>query len=88
MDTKVYSCWIKGICIQRLMGSKLLLIIQARYRRVPTFGSDTIRKFPLNTSAMKKLAARDFEDLLQVRYNIFTFYPSSCDAPAVCYTMF
>ena len=39
------------------------------YRRVPTFGRDTIRRFSGNASAMKKLAARDFEDLLQVSHN-------------------
>lgn len=33
---------------------------------MPTFGSDTIRKFCNNVSELKKLAARDFEDLLQV----------------------
>jgi hypothetical protein len=37
-----------------------------RFREVPTFGRDTIRKFVHNASGMKKLAARDFEDLLQV----------------------
>ena len=34
--------------------------------QIPTFGRDTIRKFANNASGMKKLAARDFEDLLQV----------------------
>ena len=38
----------------------------ARYRQIPTFGRDTIRCFHANVSAMKKLAARDWEDLLQV----------------------
>jgi len=33
---------------------------------MPTFGRGTIRRFHHNASAMKKLAARDFEDLLQV----------------------
>jgi hypothetical protein len=37
-----------------------------RYRQVPTFGRGTIRRFSSNASAMKRLAARDFEDLLQV----------------------
>ena len=37
-----------------------------RFRQVPTYGLDTIRKFSNNVSAMKKLAARDFEDILQV----------------------
>ena len=37
------------------------------FRSIPTFGSSTIRRFATNASEMKKLAARDFEDLLQVR---------------------
>jgi hypothetical protein len=37
-----------------------------RYRHVPTFGRGTIRRFHKNASSMKRLAARDFEDLLQV----------------------
>jgi hypothetical protein len=37
-----------------------------RFRQISPFGRDTIRKFTNNVSGMKKLAARDFEDLLQV----------------------
>lgn len=37
-----------------------------RYRLLPTFGKDTIRRFSTNSSEMKKLAAHNFEDLLQV----------------------
>lgn len=41
------------------------------FRQVPAFGRSTIRKFPHNVADMKKLAARDFEDILQVsRMNI------------------
>jgi len=36
-----------------------------RFRQIPNFGS-TIRGWVNNASEMKKLAARDFEDLLQV----------------------
>jgi hypothetical protein len=39
-----------------------------RYRQVPPFGSHTIRRFTSNCSELKKLAAWDYEDLLQV-YN-------------------
>ena len=39
---------------------------QYRYRQIPPFGQGTIRKFSSNTSEMKKMAARDFEDILQV----------------------
>jgi hypothetical protein len=35
------------------------------FRQVPTFGGGTIRRFSNNISDLKKLAARDFEDLLQ-----------------------
>jgi hypothetical protein len=35
------------------------------YRQVPGF-TGIIRRFNSNASGMKKLAARDFEDLLQV----------------------
>ncbi|KAF5382541.1 hypothetical protein D9615_002821 [Tricholomella constricta] len=43
----------------------LVAELDFRYRQTPTFGRDTIRKFANNASEMKKLAARDFEDLLQ-----------------------
>jgi hypothetical protein len=36
---------------------------------MPTFSRGTIRKFNSNASSMKHLAARDFEDLLQVSVN-------------------
>ncbi|KIJ50228.1 hypothetical protein M422DRAFT_245470 [Sphaerobolus stellatus SS14] len=39
--------------------------LNQRYREIPTFGGDTIRRFSDNVSEMKKLAARDFEDILQ-----------------------
>lgn len=44
-----------------------------RYRQVPTFGRDTIRRFSKNASDMKRIAARDFEDLLQVGHFIYHF---------------
>ncbi|KAI0074000.1 hypothetical protein K474DRAFT_1573265, partial [Panus rudis PR-1116 ss-1] len=36
-----------------------------RYRATPPFCGSVIRRFHRNASAMKKIAARDFEDLLQ-----------------------
>ena len=39
---------------------------------MPTFGRGTIRRFANNVSEMKKLAGRDFEDILQVsRISLF-----------------
>jgi hypothetical protein len=42
-----------------------------RFRQVPTYGSGVIRRFANNTSEMKRLAARDFEDILQVNFHYF-----------------
>ena len=44
-----------------------LILSLTRYRQIPSFGRDTIRRFAANCSEMKKMAARDFENLLQVR---------------------
>ncbi|KAJ3557352.1 hypothetical protein NP233_g11763 [Leucocoprinus birnbaumii] len=46
-------------------------MLNKRYRQTPTFGSGTIRKFSANASEMKKLPARDFEDLLQCSMPVF-----------------
>ncbi|KAJ6448150.1 hypothetical protein C8R45DRAFT_850455, partial [Mycena sanguinolenta] len=35
------------------------------FRKVPTFGTDTIRRISSDASERKRLAARDYEDLLQ-----------------------
>ncbi|KAE9402404.1 hypothetical protein BT96DRAFT_816613, partial [Gymnopus androsaceus JB14] len=42
-----------------------------RFCKIPAFGFDTIRLFTNNASEMKKLAARDFEDLLQCCIPVF-----------------
>ncbi|KAK6972044.1 GLOBIN domain-containing protein [Favolaschia claudopus] len=39
--------------------------LNSRFRQIPTFGRSTIRRFHRNVSDMKKMAARDFEDILQ-----------------------
>ena len=43
------------------------------FRELPNFG-DSIRKFTSNASEMKKLAARDLENLLQVCFNISALF--------------
>ncbi|KAF7966162.1 hypothetical protein HWV62_39770 [Athelia sp. TMB] len=42
-----------------------------RFRLIPTFGRDTIRRFTANVSELKKLAARDYEDILQCSIAVF-----------------
>ena len=41
------------------------------FHMLPTFGQDTIRQFSSNVSELKKLAVRDFEDLLQASFLVF-----------------
>ncbi|PPQ66257.1 hypothetical protein CVT24_007275 [Panaeolus cyanescens] len=50
--------------------SNAIQILNKRYRDTPTFG-ETIRRFSNNAAAMSKLAARDFEDLLQCALPVF-----------------
>ncbi len=44
----------------------------SRFREVPSFGRDSIRRFTNNVSELNKLGARDYENLLQVR--LFRLY--------------
>jgi hypothetical protein len=61
-----------------------------RFRKVPTFGRGTIRSFGNNVSAMKQLAGRDFEDILQVMslMLIFRFRSSMLTTSKVHYSCF
>ncbi|KAJ3848279.1 hypothetical protein EV368DRAFT_68415 [Lentinula lateritia] len=47
------------------MGKDTVQELNQRFRSVPTFGCGTIRRFVNNVSELKKLAACDYEDLLQ-----------------------
>ena len=68
MLTEVAQCLslIGGAFHNLSMTEAFQVFAKHRYRMVPTFGRGTIRAFHKNASAMKRLAARDFEDLLQV----------------------
>ncbi|KAJ3858876.1 hypothetical protein EV359DRAFT_68646, partial [Lentinula novae-zelandiae] len=53
------------------VGQQYVDELDNRFRQMPTFGFDTIHAFANNASEMKKLAARDFEDLLQCAIPVF-----------------
>jgi hypothetical protein len=57
-----YACHISSICNY--------CSLWCSYREIATFGRDTIQKFRSNVSELKKMAARDFEHLLQVGSHI------------------
>ena len=45
---------------------RLILMDHCRYREIPSFGRDGIRKITTNRSELKKMTAHDYEDLLLV----------------------
>ncbi|PPQ78449.1 hypothetical protein CVT24_001579 [Panaeolus cyanescens] len=58
------------IRILYVASNQALQLLNIRYRQIPSFGR-AIRRFSSNASAMKRLAARDFEDLLQCAIPVF-----------------
>ena len=56
---------VRGVFFNMLIIMPFLIHI-IRFCQMPTFGHSTIRRFCTNTSEMKKLAARNYEDILQV----------------------
>lgn len=67
---------MRGVYEEKKKG--LYVNMRNRFRQVPTFGRFTIRRFHNNVSEMKKLAARDFEDILQVYACVLLTDPSIC----------
>ncbi|KIM42576.1 hypothetical protein M413DRAFT_408453 [Hebeloma cylindrosporum] len=53
------------IRILHSQGQNVVHEFNARFRLVAAFGRSTIRKFPYNVADLSKLAARDYEDILQ-----------------------
>jgi hypothetical protein len=80
LNAHFVCCWERQCSETELAASHFFLRLAGdcfystpfRYRRVPTFGRGTIRRFSHNASSMTKLAARDFEDLLQVSALVIT----------------
>jgi hypothetical protein len=54
------------------------------YREIPSFGRDTIRRFSANSSEMKKMAAHNFENLLQVCTHNYDMANCTSDVPIQC----
>ncbi|KAG9085750.1 hypothetical protein FS749_004132 [Ceratobasidium sp. UAMH 11750] len=52
-------------------GSEAVAEFNRRFRLVPTFSNSTIRKFSEDVASLKRLAARDFEDILQCCAPVF-----------------
>ncbi|KAL0572685.1 hypothetical protein V5O48_009275 [Marasmius crinis-equi] len=59
------------LCILVVCSGDTIQQLNSHYCQVPSFGQDTIQKFLRNVSAMKQLAAWDFEDLLQCFMPVF-----------------
>ncbi|TEB29042.1 hypothetical protein FA13DRAFT_1597683, partial [Coprinellus micaceus] len=59
------SLFIQLLRLLEAVNTSRLNVLNGRFRQMPTFGRDTIRRFRSNVSEMKQLAARDYEDILQ-----------------------
>ncbi|KAG6819019.1 hypothetical protein H0H93_016314, partial [Arthromyces matolae] len=59
------SLFLHLLRILHTYGREAVATLDYRYRKISPFGRSTIRRFHEDVSAMKGLAARDFEDLLQ-----------------------
>ncbi len=78
---RILEC-VNGATYQLNRRSVSLVILKfifkfcARFRDMPTFGRDSIRRFSSTVSELRKLGARDYENLLQVFISLFlqTFY--------------
>ncbi|KAG1883849.1 hypothetical protein F4604DRAFT_1981657 [Suillus subluteus] len=49
-----------------------IVVLNERFRSIPSFGKGAIRRFPTNVSDVRQNAARHFEDVLQVSLAVFT----------------
>ncbi|EED82444.1 predicted protein [Postia placenta Mad-698-R] len=59
---------------------QMVVELNHRFRQIPPFGCTTIRRFSENVSEMKKMAARNYEDLLQCSITAFEgLLPSEFD---------
>ncbi|KAG9106411.1 hypothetical protein FRC07_008848, partial [Ceratobasidium sp. 392] len=62
-------------------GSNVVAEFNERFRQVPTFSNSTIRKFSEDVASLKRLAARDLEDILQCCMPVFKgLMPESIDS--------
>ncbi|KAI0363871.1 hypothetical protein BV20DRAFT_957443 [Pilatotrama ljubarskyi] len=59
------------IRILTCIGTSTVNELNSRFASVPTFGRDTIRRFGTNVAGLKKMAARDFEDMVQCAIPVF-----------------
>ncbi|KAJ3533663.1 hypothetical protein NMY22_g7246 [Coprinellus aureogranulatus] len=59
------SLFVHLLRLLEVIGDGKRDVLNRRFRQIPTFGKDTIRRFSQNVADMKQLAARDLEDILQ-----------------------
>ncbi|KAM6494731.1 hypothetical protein JOM56_009354 [Amanita muscaria] len=69
-------------------GNDTIQKLNSRYRAMPTFGNNTIRKFRQNVSGAKQLAVRDYEDLLQCVIPAFDSLLPSAHNKIICELLF
>ncbi|KAG2054238.1 hypothetical protein BDR06DRAFT_982465 [Suillus hirtellus] len=72
----MHECELEQCHMLKVVNSQIC----CRFQQVPTFGNSMIHKFSNNTSEMKRLAAHDFEDILQCAIPVFKgLFPTDHD---------
>ncbi|EJF55943.1 hypothetical protein DICSQDRAFT_72416 [Dichomitus squalens LYAD-421 SS1] len=69
------STLIHLVRLLHAFGGDRVQMFNQRYRHIPTFGHDTIRRFVNNMAGLKKMAARNYEDSLQCASPVFDGLP-------------
>ncbi|KAJ3536274.1 hypothetical protein NMY22_g6101 [Coprinellus aureogranulatus] len=59
------SLFIHLLRLLEAIDTTFISTLNSRFRQVPTFGRDTIRRFSKNVSDRKQFGAREYEDVLQ-----------------------
>ncbi|KAJ3530305.1 hypothetical protein NMY22_g8628 [Coprinellus aureogranulatus] len=65
------SLFLHLLRLLEVVDPALINVLDRRYRQVPTFGRDTIRRFSKSVSLLKQLAAWNYEDMLQCAGPVF-----------------
>ncbi|KAF5356693.1 hypothetical protein D9758_013746 [Tetrapyrgos nigripes] len=62
------------------LGDEVIADINKQFKKCPPFGRCTIRRFTDDTTSMKRIAARDYEDILQCCPSVFCqLFPPEID---------
>ncbi|KAJ3542953.1 hypothetical protein NMY22_g3318 [Coprinellus aureogranulatus] len=79
------SLFIHLLRLLETIDTSLVGTLNNRFRQLPTYGRDTIRRFSKNVSDRKQFGAREYEDILQCAIPVFEgLFPGDHDRRVQC----